>query len=269
MVRILAERPSHPHDRGHRVRIALAPGTPPDLHTSFRERFGVSLLEGYGSSETNHVIGLPPAHQRPGWMGRVLPGFEAAVVDDLDEPVSPGGAGELLLRCQEPFSFADGYELMPEKTVETWRNLWFHTGDRVVQDDGGCIRFVDRIKDSIRRRGENISAYEVEEAICGHPTVAAAAVFAVPSELAEDEVMAAIVPRNDTPFDAAELVTYLEPRLAGYAIPRFIDVVEALPHTENGKVRKAELRERGVTATTWDRERYVEAGTEPPQPRMA
>jgi crotonobetaine/carnitine-CoA ligase len=269
MVRILADRPPHAHDRGHRVRIALSPGTPADLNASFHERFGVSLLEGYGSSETNHVIGLPPALQRPGWMGRVLPGFEGVVVDDFDEPVPPGEPGELLLRCQEPFSFADGYELMPEKTVEAWRNLWFHTGDRVVQDDDGCLRFVDRITDSIRRRGENISAYEVEEAICGHPAVAAAAVFAVPSELAEDEVMAAIVLRGNIPFDADGLITYLEPRLARYAIPRFIDVIEALPTTENGKVRKAELRARGLTATTWDRERDLDARANPARPRMA
>jgi len=254
MVRILAEGPPGQHDRGHRVRIALSPATPADLHESFRERFGVTLLEGYGSSETNHVIGLLPEEQRPGWLGRALPGFDAIVADELDQPVPQGEPGELLLRADEPFSFADGYEQMPEKTVDAWRNLWFHTGDRVVADAEGNLRFVDRIKDSIRRRGENISAYEVEEAISAHPAVAEAAAFPVPSEMAEDEVMVAVVLHDDSRLQPAELVAYLEPRLAAYAIPRFMDLVGALPHTENGKVKKTELRARGVTDLTWDRD---------------
>jgi crotonobetaine/carnitine-CoA ligase len=257
MVRILTERPPSPEDRAHRVRIALSPGTPVELHTAFRSRFGTVLLEGYGSSETNHVIGLPPGEQRPGWMGRVLPGFEAIVADEFGQAVAPGRPGELLLRCDEPSSFAGGYEQMPVATVEAWRDLWFHTGDRVICDEDGCFRFIDRIKDSIRRRGENISAFEVEEAICGHPEVAAAAVFPVPSDLAEDEVMAAIVLRDGAVLTGELLAAYLESRLAPYAIPRFVDIVQRLPRTENGKMRKAELRERGVTATTWDRERMV------------
>jgi crotonobetaine/carnitine-CoA ligase len=257
MVRILTERPPGPEDRAHRVRIALSPGTPAELHTAFRDRFGTALLEGYGSSETNHVIGHPPGEQRPGWMGCVLPGFDAIVADEFGQALPPQEPGELLLRCHEPSSFAGGYEQMPGATVEAWRDLWFHSGDRVICDEDGCFRFIDRIKDSIRRRGENISAYEVEEAICGHPDVAAAAVFAVPSELAEDEVMAAIVVRDRAALRCEQLAAYLEPRLAPYALPRFVDMVERLPQTENGKVRKTELRERGVTATTWDRERWV------------
>jgi crotonobetaine/carnitine-CoA ligase len=188
-------------------------------------------------------------------MGRVLPGFEAIVANEFGQPLPPSQPGELLLRSHEPSSFAGGYEQMPEATVAAWRDLWFHTGDRVLCDEDGCFRFVDRIKDSIRRRGENISAYEVEEAICGHPDVVAAAVFPVPSDLAEDEVMAAVVLRDGAVLECEQLAAYLEPRLAAYAIPRFVDVVRRLPHTENGKVRKAALRDRGVTAVTWDRER--------------
>jgi crotonobetaine/carnitine-CoA ligase len=201
------------------------------------------------------VIGLPPAEQRPGWMGCALPGFEAIVADEFGQTLAPGQPGELLLRSHEPSSFAGGYEQMPAATVTAWRDMWFHTGDRVLCDEDGCFRFVDRIKDSIRRRGENISAYEVEEAICSHPEVAAAAVFPVPSELAEDEVMAAIVLRDGVALTCEQLTHYLEPRLAPYAIPRFVDVVDALPHTENGKVRKTALRDQGVTVTTWDRDR--------------
>jgi len=143
---------------------------------------------------------------------------------------------------------------MPDKTVEAWRNLWFHTGDRVVMDADGYFTFVDRLKDAIRRRGENISSFEVEQVVAGHAAVGAVAVFPVQSELAEDEVMAAIVLKPECTVTPEELLGYCEPRLPYYALPRYLDFVDALPTTENGKVRKSELRARGVTSTTWDRE---------------
>jgi crotonobetaine/carnitine-CoA ligase len=147
---------------------------------------------------------------------------------------------------------ASGYFGMPGETVEAWRNLWFHTGDRVVREPDGWFRFLDRAKDAIRRRGENISSFEVEQALLDHPSVRAVAVFPVPSELAEDEVMAAVVPEAGTDVDPLDLVRHCETRLAYFAIPRYIDVVRELPLTENGKVRKVALRERGVTSRTWD-----------------
>jgi crotonobetaine/carnitine-CoA ligase len=143
---------------------------------------------------------------------------------------------------------------MPEATVDAWRNLWFHTGDRVVRDSDGWFRFIDRSKDAIRRRGENVSSFEVEEAVTSHPAVKAAAAFPVPSELGEDEVMVAVICEEDHDIDAEDLIRHCEPRLAYFAIPRYVDVVTELPLTANGKVRKGVLRERGVTETTWDRE---------------
>ena len=143
---------------------------------------------------------------------------------------------------------------MADKTVEAWRNLWFHTGDRVVRDADGFFTFLDRLKDAIRRRGENISSYEVEQVLLSHPAVAVAAVFPVKSELAEDEVMAAIVPREGAALDPVELVRFCEPRMAYFAVPRYLEFMAALPATENGKVQKFKLRERGITAQTWDRE---------------
>jgi crotonobetaine/carnitine-CoA ligase len=142
---------------------------------------------------------------------------------------------------------------MPDKTVEAWRNLWFHTGDRVVREADGAFRFIDRIKDAIRRRGENISSFEVEQVLLSHPAVAAAAVYPVPSELAEDEVMATLVARPGASIDLLALASHCEARLPRFAVPRYLDIVDALPCTENGKVQKYKLRERGVTATTWDR----------------
>ena len=254
MVSILAKGDVSPADRGHRVRVALAPATPAPLHATFRERFGIELIDAWAMTETSPVIGPAGGLQRPGSMGRLLDGFDAEVVDEEDVEVADGTPGELVIRSREPFLLSTGYWRMPEKTVESWRNLWFHTGDRVVREADGYFRFVDRIKDAIRRRGENISAWEVEQVLQSHPDVAAAAAIPVPSELGDDEVMVCVVPRKDASPDPLELVKHCEGRLAYFAIPRYIEVMDALPLTENGKVRKFALRERGITAATWDRE---------------
>jgi crotonobetaine/carnitine-CoA ligase len=220
---------------------------------AFKARTGVTLLEGYGSTETNFVIATTPESKITGVMGTLRPGFHARVVDEHDVELPPGAAGELVLRADEPYAFATGYFGMAEKTVEAWRNLWLHTGDRVVREADGAFRFVDRIKDAIRRRGENVSSYEVEQVLISHPDVAAVAVYPVRSELAEDEVMAAIVAQPEGRPDPADLARFCESRLPSFAIPRYIDILDELPRTENGKVQKYKLRERGVTRTTWDR----------------
>ena len=251
---LLAQEPSSA-DRAHRVRVALSPAVPAHFHRQFTERFGIGLIDGYGSTETNCIMGTSLTAQRPGTMGQLLKGFSARVVDGYDNEVPDGEAGELTLRADEPFAFATGYFGMPEKTVEAWRNLWFHTGDRVVRESDGYYRFMDRMKDAIRRRGENISSYEVEQVIVSHPEVENAAVFPVRSELAEDEVMAAVVLRSGARLDHAALLDFCQPRMPYFAVPRFLEFVDALPVTENGKVTKYKLRERGVTAATWDRDK--------------
>jgi len=253
MVPILLAQPEGPGERDHRVRIGLGPGVPSAAGAAFKARTGVQLLEGYGSTETNFVIATRPDAQRTGVMGWLQPGFEARVADTADAALPDGEAGELLLRADEPYAFATGYFNMPDKTVEAWRNLWFHTGDRVVREPDGAFRFIDRMKDAIRRRGENISSYEVEQVLLSHPSVATVAVYPVQSELAEDEVMASLIAQPGSHLDVAELATFCESRLPYFAIPRYIDIVDNLPRTENGKVQKFKLRERGVTATTWDR----------------
>jgi crotonobetaine/carnitine-CoA ligase len=254
MVSILAKTAEVPAEKQHRVRVALAPATPTELHELFLERFGVELRDGFGMTETNAVIGARDGVQRPGWMGRAMPGYQVKVVDENDEELPDGTPGELVMRADEAFAFATGYWRLPEQTVSSWRNLWFHTGDRAVRDRDGSFRFLDRLKDAIRRRGENISAWEVEQVLQSHADVAAAAVIPVPSPLGEDDVMAVVVPRGGSSLDPVELMEHCQPRLAYFAIPRYIDVVDELPLTENGKVRKFVLRERGVTATTWDRD---------------
>jgi carnitine-CoA ligase len=252
MVPILLAQPAGPGERDHRVRIGLGPGVPEAAAAAFRERTGVLLLEGYGSTETNFVIATAPDSPRRGVMGWLRPGFEAQVVDDADNSLPAGEAGELVLRADEPFAFAGGYFGKPDKTVEAWRNLWFHTGDRVVRDADGAFRFVDRIKDAIRRRGENISSWEVEQVLMAHAALASVAVYPVRSELAEDEVMAAVVLREGVSVTPAELAAFCAARLPRFAVPRFIAVLPELPRTENGKVQKYKLRERGVPAGCWD-----------------
>lgn len=248
---LCAQEPSA-QDRAHRVRVALSPATPEELGPVFRDRFGVDLVDGFGSTETNMVIGFRAGYQRPGYMGIPVDDHEVRVVNEHDVDVARGTPGELLCRSRHPFAFATGYHAMPEATVRGWWDGWFHTGDRVVWEENGWLRFLDRIKDVIRRRGENISSVEVEQVLGKHPQVAQVAVFAVPSDLAEDEVMAAIEPTPGAELDLAELTEFCRPLLPYFALPRYVDIVDQLPTTENAKVRKTELRERGVTLTTVD-----------------
>lgn len=254
MIPILLKQPVSELEREHRIRIVNGNPPPAELMRAAHERFGIRVAENYASTETSAIFGAPLERLRDGWVGPPMDGFEVKVVDEDEVEQPPGVPGELLIRPQEPYLIASGYYRMPEKTVEAWGNLWFHTGDRMVRDEDGWYRFVDRLKDSIRRRGENISAFEVEQAVATHPEVAEVAVIAVPSELGEDEVMAVVVARAGAEIDPEELIRTIEPQLAYFALPRYVEVVESLPVTENGKVKKYELRERGVTEATWDRE---------------
>jgi carnitine-CoA ligase len=254
MVPILLSRPVSPEETAHGVRVALAPGVPSRFHGEFARRTGICLVDGWGSTETNFVLGTTAQHQMPGLMGPVVEGFEARVVDEEDNEVADGIAGELVVRTSDPFAFATGYFRNPEKTVEAWRNLWFHTGDRVIREPSGYFRFIDRLNDAIRRRGENISSFEVEQVLLAHPAVANAAVFPVPSPLGEDEVMAAVILHAGCSLAEAKLAAFCQPRLPYFAVPRYLEFMRELPMTESGKVQKYKLRERGVTERTWDRE---------------
>ena len=176
------------------------------------------------------------------------------MLDESGNDVPDGVSGELALRTQEPLAFATGYFGLPEKTRDAWRGGWFHTGDRVIRREDGYVRFVDRIKDSIRRRGENVSSFEVEQVLLSHPAIATAAAFPVRSELAEDDIMVAIVLRPGESLAPDALMAFCEPRMAYFAVPRYVAFVDALPVTENGKVQKFKLREQGITPDAWDRD---------------
>jgi crotonobetaine/carnitine-CoA ligase len=176
------------------------------------------------------------------------------VVDDNDCEVAPGQVGELILRSDSPWAMNHGYYKNPEATAKAWRNDWFHTGDGFRYDEDGNFFFVDRIKDAIRRRGENISSFEVENEVVAHPDIAEAAAIPVPSELGEDDVMIVVAPVNGATIDSKQLFEFLVPRMAHFMLPRYVRVVAELPKTPTQKVQKHLLKSDGVTADTWDRE---------------
>ena len=255
MVYILLKAPACAGEKEHRIRVGLSPATSPELVEQFHQRFGIRLIEGYGSTETNLVMSNVNGGYAPGTMGRVLPGFEVRIVDENDAEVPACTPGELLVRHSEPFSVANGYFADPEATACAWRNLWFHTGDRVVCDEQGIYHFLDRIKDAIRRRGENISSWEVEQALLSHPDIKNAAVVGVPTQVGEEDVMAFIVPCDGNLPEPDAVIRFLENRIARFAIPRYLEFMDELPLTENGKVKKYMLKEWGVSPATWDRDK--------------
>jgi crotonobetaine/carnitine-CoA ligase len=175
-------------------------------------------------------------------------------VDANDCELPPGEMGELVLRSDMPWALNHGYHGAAEATARAWRNGWFHTGDAFRRDAAGEFFFVDRIKDAIRRRGENVSSFEVEREVAAHLDIREAAVVPVPGEHGEDEILAVVSCVPGRHVDPAELIEFLRPRLAHFMVPRFIRFVEGLPMTPTQKVQKHLLRDQGLTPDTWDRE---------------
>jgi crotonobetaine/carnitine-CoA ligase len=226
------------------------PGDP----DAFCERFGVRLHAWFGMSECGVPIATRPWQARSGGgCGVARPGFECRLVDEDDVEVPDGKVGALIIRADEPWMMNVGYWGMPDKTVEAWRNLWLHTGDAMRKDLDGNFHFVDRWKDAIRRRGENISSTEVEAHVNEYSAVMESAVVGVDSEWGEQEVMVFVVAAPGCELDPAELVEFLAGRMPAFMVPRYVECVDELPRTATGKVRKVELR-RGVGIATWDRE---------------
>lgn len=226
---------------------------------AFRERFGVeAFVEVFGLTETSMPIMTPYGVDRPAGAAGLVNAewFDIRLVDpDTDEEVPVGEVGELVVRPKAPWITTLGYHGMPEKTVEAFANLWFHTGDGLRRDEDGWYYFVDRLKDALRRRGENISSYEIESPLLAHPAIAECAVVAVPADhdAGEDEVMAIVVPAPGATVAAEDVWAWADGRIPDFAVPRYVRVVDALPMTPSGKIRKRDLRDDGVTADTADR----------------
>jgi crotonobetaine/carnitine-CoA ligase len=257
MMDFVWKQPQRPDDGDNDLRCIFAAPTASSILADFRRRFGVeAFVEVFGLTETSMPIMSPYGEDRPAGAAGLLASdwFDIQLADpETDEEVPVGEVGELLVRSRQPWTLSMGYYGMPEKTVEAWRNLWFHTGDALRRDEEGWYYFVDRYKDALRRRGENISSYEVEQAILSHPSVLECAVIGVPAgiEAGEDEVMACIV-RKDPNLEPGDVVKWCVDNVPPFAVPRFVRFVSELPKTPSEKVRKAVLRADGVTADSYD-----------------
>lgn len=255
MMSILHKQPPKENDADNPVRLGFGAPCPPEIFEAFESRFDISLTEIFGSTEVSIVTDMPPWDRKIGTAGNESTNYEVAVIDEFGHPVSVGTVGEIVVRPKKAGWMFDGYHKMPEATAASWRNLWFHTGDRGYLDDEGFLTFVDRLKDTIRRKGENISSWEIERVISQHPSVSQVAAYGVPSELSEEEVMIAVVPKPGQPFQQADVLTHCEGKLTTFAMPRYIRVVDALPMTPSQRVEKYRLRAEGITPNTWDTQR--------------
>jgi crotonobetaine/carnitine-CoA ligase len=231
----------------------------PDDWRAFADRFDVKVWTLFNMTEINVPIVSDPDPQAIGTCGRQRSGNELRIVDANDCEVPVGTIGELMVRSEAPWALNSGYYKDAEATVKAWRNGWFHTGDAFRRDADGNYFFVDRMKDAIRRRGENISSFEVEAEILAHPKVRECAVVAVPNELAEDDVLAVVATVPGEMIEPLELLDFLQPRLAHFMLPRYVRLLADLPRTPTQKVEKYILRQQGITEDTWDR---VKAGVE-------
>jgi len=253
MIPILMKQPEKPADRDHKVRYVLSAACPADMWAPFQDRFGVEIVEAYGAVDGGGLAIMNWGQAPVGSIGRPLGGVNYRLVDDDMNDVPKGQPGELIAWVGEKESSVEYYK-DGKATSEKVRDGWLHTGDLMYEDENRYLYFVGRKTESLRRRGENISAYEVEHGILQHPDVLECAVYAVPSELGEDDVMAAVVPIEGRTIDAKELAEFLKDHLARFAIPRYYRFMNELPKTETQRVIKGVLEKEGVTEDTIDLE---------------
>ena len=253
---ILEKLPVTPEEQSNPVRIAaLVP--PPANRRQLEQRWGLQIISQYALSEACPVAVLAPgeAYDKPRTSGRVSEEIELRIVDEHDCEVPRGQPGEIVIRTRQPWTMFSGYYGKTEATLAAWRNLWFHTGDRAYLDADGYLFFVDRVKDAIRRRGENISAYEIETILKGHDAIVEAAAVPVPSELGEDEVAVYIV-RSGVELTEHAVIEYAVQKMAYYMVPRYVRFIQDLPKTPSQKIAKHVLRDdaKRTYREMWDRE---------------
>jgi crotonobetaine/carnitine-CoA ligase len=254
MASFLEKLPPRPDDADTPLRLAFMVPLAGDI-AAFSRRFGCAIYTIFNMTEIATPIISEPNPLVRGTCGRKREGVDVRLVDDHDCEVPDGTVGEMIVRTDRPWGMNSGYHKNPEATAAAWRNGWFHTGDSFRRDAEGYYYFVDRKKDAIRRRGENISSFEVEADVLAHPDVREVAAIGVPNEHSEEDVMVVIAPMAGRPIDPGALLEFLRARMAHFMVPRYVRVVDELPKTPSSKVMKAELRRQGVTADTWDRER--------------
>ncbi len=232
---------------------------PPDIKAIWEQRFGVGycMPYAYGQTEANRMSSLTfgDPEPLPGSAGRPTDAFVLAILDDSGNVLPEGEVGEIAVRPRRPGVMFDGYWNRPEETVKAWRNLWMHTGD-LGRMEQGCLFFVDRKKDYLRCRGENVSSFEIERAFQAHPAIRESAVHAVGQQSGEDEIKITIVPKDDADPDPRELCEWAIGQLPHFAVPRYFEFRAELPKNPTGRVLKYQLRDEGVTTATWDREAH-------------
>ena len=249
---LMAQAPSE-NDRNHPVkRAVIAPFG--DDALAFGERFGIEVHTEFNMTELSVPLWGGPNPSARGTCGTPRAGVELRLINAEGTDVPTGETGELLVRVEDPFTISHGYLNNPEATKDTWRDGWFHTGDLFTRDEDDNYYFVDRAKDAIRRRGENISSFEVEEEILSYPDIAEAAVVAVPGDGGEDEVLAVLVADKEHGVDIKKLTDFLSKRLAHFMVPRYFRLTDNLPKTPTQKIEKHILRTEGITSDTIDRE---------------
>ncbi len=252
---MLYAAPRRPDDADNPLRMIYAVPNPHDVLDDFRARFDLQTTEGYGSTEANIVAYTRPDEATPrGAAGRAAPYYEIRIVDETDREAPRGASGEITIRPRHPDILMEGYDGLPEATLSAFRNLWFHSGDRGHMDEAGFLFFHDRMKDAIRRRGENISSFEVERIVNKHPEIAETAAIAVAAEVGEDEVKIVAVRNPGSALTEEALLRHCAAEMPYFMVPRYIEFRDDLPRTPTQKVRKVELRADGLAPATWDRE---------------
>jgi crotonobetaine/carnitine-CoA ligase len=255
VIPILLKQTPRPDDADNPVRLMVGAAAPADEWHTFQERFNTKLLEVYGMTECYCCLASPYDAPRAGSCGMAITGWDVRIVDDDDNDCPPDVIGEFIARSNRMFVGTTGYYKKPDATLELFRNGWIHTGDMGRRDADGYFYFADRKKQAIRRRGENISSFEVEAVIASNPAVLESCVVGVPSEVGEEEVKAVVVLKEGQRLTPVELVRWCEPRMAYFAIPRYIAFRASLPKTPSERVEKFKLKDEGITADCWDREK--------------
>ena len=257
MIKLILDQPPSDYDRQSRLRSVQAVPTPFSIIGEFQRRFGIeNVAEVLGMTELSWPVMSPYGEARPpGAAGLLVADWYDAIIADpeTDLELPHGAVGEFLVRPKHPWIACIGYENDPAKTAETLRNLWFHTGDLAKRDAEGWFYFVDRLKDSIRRRGEAISSFEVEEALLAFAGIAdaAAVAYRIPGEEKDEEIVACLVLAPQTTLNLNALLAHLRRSLPKFAVPRYVRVLDALPKTQSGKIQKGELRKLGLDGV-WD-----------------
>lgn len=254
LLMMLFKQPESDRDLDNAVRIAFGAPCPVEIWEAFEERFGIRLVEVYGMTEAPIACENRLDDRRIGAAGKESMSYQVRIFDEDDTEVPRGTTGEIVVRPKYPDIMFSGYHRRSDATVAAWRNLWFHTGDRGRMDDDGFVYFVDRMKDNIRRRGENISTWEIESVVNTHDDIVEAAAFGVQSDLSEQEVMLAAVRAEGSTLDPEQLLDFCQGRMSHFAVPRYIRWMDALPKNHAQRVQKFVLRDDGVTDDTWDRE---------------